>query len=163
MVKKFKVGTIVDSADSINTLRGCKNLLGSEILQVRKVVKPFLSEIKNFEEIKNSKIEELGTPDPDKTDSISIRQGTPEFDKILSFVEELSNTEVEIDIKKPIDLNKLLSKEAVTGLSENDITVLEELGILYDSEEVKEKTEEVKKPTESDAAIAKEEEVERSN
>lgn len=149
-VKKLKLFEIVnpDGAGAIGNLKQCKNLKGSTTLKIRRALKPFVEEIKDYEELRNEKINELGVDDPSNPSKKMIHQSSPNFNKFVEEITEVLNSEVEITVKDPIDIS-VFETEAELSLSDTDFDILVHLGIITDGAEEEEvkapaKTEEVK-------------------
>lgn len=129
MKKTFFIGIIVGCKSAFDGLSETKGLSGKTTINRRKLLKPFYDEIESFEDLKNEKIKELGIDDG--SGKIVIKQNTKEYDSILNFINEISGTEVEIEVGTPINVEELMSATKC-DLTDTDITNLIQFGILVE-------------------------------
>ncbi|MFW6377289.1 MAG: hypothetical protein ACOCZ5_01460 [bacterium] len=139
MIKR-RLGDFVNSIEIIGKFRNAKNITGSKGLKIRRMLKPIIAEIDEYNELRNTKIQELGTRDKDG--QISISPEDPNYNEIISYIAELEDSEVSFDIT-PISI-EVFDIEKETGLTNMDLDILLDLGLLFDPEDLKEAKKEEK-------------------
>ena len=127
---KVKLGTLVQSEGVFDTVRSLQ-LSGTIVIDVRKNLKPFVSEIELFKELRQERI--LQYKKPDASGKISITIGEPGHDEIKQFITEMFNKIIEIDIKNPVSINDLVLGGKI---SNDELDYLVALGFAFDPDDV---------------------------
>lgn len=157
---KTTYNTIVSCSDSITLLGNTKNISGSTILKIRKIVKVFIDELKIYEDLVNEKIKEFGVVD-ESTGKTIVKTDSPHYKEVIDFINDLSNTEIEINVNcESIDIKEIIKIDPCP-LSAYDLDNLISLKIIKDEDEedVKEKIEKTsdKKDISEDVEVEQEE------
>jgi len=152
MRKKLILAEIIDASKSIDALKSMKGegVPGSLVMRTRRILKPFVSEITEYEELHGAKIRELGKTDESDSGRVVLAKGTVEYALFVSYINELVNSEVVIDVKETIDIKELENIKS-SPLSSDDFDHLITLGIVIDSYEPVSKPEDCDVPDNSES------------
>lgn len=129
----MKLETLLSNQDGLKKLTSATGFKNGRVLQIRRMIKPLLSEIKEWDKIRDDYIKENGTPN--EVGNPSIEFGTPEFKEFVEWQRDCFKQEISVGDIKP------LSDEEIEALnpSIDEIEQLEALGLYKDPEEVTEK------------------------
>lgn len=133
MKKEISLGLLTAGADAIVALKSVKQLDGSDIMGIRRTVKPLLEEIETYNETKNDKIKELGTVNGDQ---VTISTKSPNYKVFIDWLNNLLNSSITIDIKHQVKTEEI-EKLKPCPISGDDIDILVAIGILVEPEEPK--------------------------
>lgn len=141
MKKDVMLGLLVAAAEPLVTLKSVKDLNGADIMGIRRTVKPLLIEIEEYHTLRNEKITELGTVDEKGVATLKV--DNPNYKVFQKWVADVTNSIITIKIKHQVNLDEI-TRLKPCPLSDNDIDILVELGILLETPEPEDKDETVK-------------------
>lgn len=140
MKKEVMLGFLVACEKALATIKSVKDLSGADIMGIRRTIKPMLGEIEEYHTLRNEMITKLGKPD--EKGNPSIRSTEPNFAVFQKWVNDVTTSMVTVKLKHQLKIEEIAQLKPCP-LSDNDIDMLVELGILIETPEIEEKEETV--------------------
>jgi hypothetical protein len=94
---------------------------GANQLTARRIVRPFIQEIEDFNKTKNELIKKY-------SEAGKITPDDPVYKKAVDEIEEMLNQEIEIEKKDPMKLTELIN----TGITNPEFDMLINIGLVVD-------------------------------